>query len=354
MKRNTILLLLVLLASCGGGDATPDVPFQPLDFQQGGDVLGDASADGLDAKVPPDGDAPEAPDQTQTGDLTAEDTTGDTQPGDTGPQDTYQDTPMDLLPVPEGFQVVFLDVGQGDAMLLRFPGGSTMLVDAGPDGAGKWVVAPYLAAAGIAHLDIMVATHAHSDHIGGLDEVIERVTVGRIWESGAEADTWDWYNFSEAADAADIKRQVVTRGYETELDDCAIKVLNAYEGWDNPNADSVVLRITCEGKSFLLTGDVTSGAMMDMMDKVNADLDTDVAKLAHHGSPDSFDGFPAEVSAAVAVCSVGEGNPYNHPDGDIVAEWEDTGAQVYRTDLRGTVLVTAHAGTLTVEFPDEE
>jgi beta-lactamase superfamily II metal-dependent hydrolase len=358
MKWNPILLLLVLLVSCGGGDAGQGDPLQPLDFQHWGDTLGDSGADGLDQKGTSDGDAPGAPDledlaSLDTGDATGTDTTGDALGTDTLP-DTLADTSIDLLPVPEGFQIIFLDVGQGDSILLRFPEGSTMLVDGGGDGAGKWVVAPYLAAAGIDHLDIMVATHAHSDHIGGLDELIERVTVGRIWETGAEAETWDWYNFSEAADAADIKRLVVTRGYKTTLDGCAIKVLNSYEGWDNPNADSIVLRVDCEGKSLLLTGDVTSGAMLDMMDFVNADLDTDVAKIAHHGSPDSFEEFPAEVSAAVAVCSVGEGNPYNHPDSEVVAEWEATGAQVYRTDLRGKVVVTVNDGALVVEFPDED
>ncbi len=253
----------------------------------------------------------------------------------------------DYVP-PDGLQLVFLDVGQGDAVLVRFPKGATMLVDGGKNDRGTEVILPAFEALNLVDLDYIVVSHADADHCGGLDEVVQGVAVEEVWENGIDKDTSAWWDFSDAVDAHGIPRVTVQRGDVREIDACRVEVLNSDQGWGDSNGDSIVLGIECEGVSVLLTGDAHAGTQEDLIDVYGSDLQADLVKLPHHGSSDRYDEFPSFVLPKVAVCSVGAGNSYGHPAPEVVAEWKAVGADFYRTDQVGTVTVDAKGGVLNV------
>jgi len=253
----------------------------------------------------------------------------------------------DYVP-PDGLQVIFLDVGQGDAVLVRFPKGATMLVDGGKNGRGTEKILPAFEKLALADLDYIVATHADADHCGGLDEVVEGVAVEEVWENGVGKNTAAWWDFSDAVDQHGIPRVTVQRGDVREIDTCRVEILNADEGWGDSNGDSIVLSIECEGVAVLLTGDAHAGTQADLIDVYGADLQADLVKLPHHGSPDHDSELPSFVLPKVAVCSVGTGNSYGHPDKDVVAEWKAVAPEFYRTDQSGTVTVDVRKGIPTV------
>jgi beta-lactamase superfamily II metal-dependent hydrolase len=256
--------------------------------------------------------------------------------------------PVEYEP-PDGFEVIFFDVGQGDAILLRFPQGATMLVDGGDNSAGYSVVLPAFKKLNLTDLDYLVVTHADADHCGGLDDVVFAVDVGEVWENGSTKDTWAWWDFSDAVDEKGIPRKVVHRGEVRDIDGCTVTVLNADQGWGDPNWDSIVLAVACEGTKVLLTADAPAGPQADLIKEYGADLKADVVKIPHHGSADRDSMFPSSILPGVAVCSVGAGNPFGHPDPDVVAEWEAVGADFYRTDLSGTITVRGKDGEVKVE-----
>jgi len=270
----------------------------------------------------------------------------DGEPGTTSWPDGNDD---DVYQPPDELKITFYDVGQGDAALLRFPGGSTMLVDGGPNGAGAAAIVPNLRELGLDYLDIMVVTHPDADHCGGLDEVLAAVAIGELWENGETKDTTAWDAFSDAVDASGAPRCTVSRGDEHTIDGCRILVLNADEGWSDVNANSVVLSIDCAGITLLLTGDITAEAQDDLIAVYDDDLAADAVKVPHHGSANRAATFPGYVKPEVAVVSCGADNPYGHPDAATVAEWEAAGATTYRTDRDGPVVVTAREGSISVE-----
>ncbi len=259
------------------------------------------------------------------------------------------DLPHGEYEPPDGFEIVFIDVGQGDAVLARFPNGSTMLVDGGGKSAGKYAVLPYFEQIGLTHLDYIVVTHPDADHCGGLKDVVLGVYVGELWENGQTNDTLAWWDFSDAVDFRGVHRQTVHRGDETQIDGCSVEVLNADQGWGDTNGNSIVLSVDCEGVTVLLTGDAHAGTQEYLVQEYGADLESDVLKVPHHGSSDRFSEFPSHVQPWTAICSVGAGNSYGHPDSGVVEEWEAAGANFVRTDEAGTVTITAKAGELEIE-----
>lgn len=232
-----------------------------------------------------------------------------------------------------------IDVGQGDAILIRFRG-KAMLVDAGEIGKGETVVA-YLEENDVEELDVVVATHAHSDHIGGMKEVLSAFPVGRFVDSGQPHTTRTYENLLIQIDDLGIPYAVAERGGTLDLDpDLRVEILNpAREPAGDLNEDSVVLKITYGRISFLLTGDAGFPAE-ESMRAAGLGLDADVLKVGHHGTRyASSDEFLAAVSPAVSIISVGEGNDYGHPHDEAMGRLQAAGSQIYRTDEAGTVVV---------------
>lgn len=244
--------------------------------------------------------------------------------------------------------VHFIDVGQGDSILIEFRD-KTMLIDAGERNMGERVVA-YLDERGIERLDVVVATHAHSDHIGGLARVISAYPVGQFVDAAQPHPTATYENLLALVEDKGIPYTAAERGQTIALDpDLEILILNpGTEPLGEVNQDSVVLKVTYGEISYLFTGDAERPAEKSMME-AGLDLDADVLKVGHHASRyGSSAEFLSAVSPAISVIQVGAGNDYGHPHEEAVARIESTGSRLYRTDLDGTVIVATDGTALTV------
>ena len=241
---------------------------------------------------------------------------------------------------PASLEVRFLDVGQGDAALVRTPDGATILVDAGPD---EQEVATRLAALGIGRLDLVVASHAHQDHVEGLPAVFARHPVGLLFDPGCPADSPSHLRMLEAAGYEGVPVHHPRGGERLRLGALLIEVLGPDAcAVDSPNDDSIVLRLTYGIHTVLFVGDAEVPAQLDLLDDGDP-VQATVLKVPHHGSATSDPSFFEAVGASVAVVSVGE-NDYGHPVPETLEALRASGARVIRTDLAGEVTVTFGAG----------
>jgi competence protein ComEC len=244
-----------------------------------------------------------------------------------------------------GFEIVSLDVGQGDATLVRLPGGQSLLVDAGGLArsrldVGDRVVAPALRSLGLLRLDLLAITHADRDHVGGAASVLEQMRPRAVWLGRMPAGDRDVEAVERAAASLGIPVVLPRRGVRLELGGCRLEVLNPGVGVAGPaaNDDSLVLRVTCGERSALLTGDLES-PLEGVLLREGRPLSADLLKVGHHGSRGSTSApFLAAVAPAVAVISVGAVNPWGHPHGEVIERLTAAGATVYRTDRDGAVL----------------
>lgn len=268
--------------------------------------------------------------------------------------------------------VDFLDVGQGDAVLVTMPDGTSLLVDGGgrpathnanagdsvedetfePDvqSVGEGVVSQYLWSRGIDHVDYLLATHADADHIDGLGDVAKNFHVRSAFVARRPMDDPEFVRFAEIAKAMGIPLQIVTKGAVLEFGRVRAEVL-APEASENPNApsannDSLVLRIKYGDRVFLLTGDMEKESESQVLTS-NERLDCDVVKVAHHGSnTSSTPEFVAGTHARFAVISVGLRSPFGHPVPAIVDRWKASGAQTLTTGENGTISFTTDGSDL--------
>ena len=244
--------------------------------------------------------------------------------------------------------VHFIDVGQGDSVLLLFRD-KTMLIDAGERGMEERVIA-YLEEHNVERLDVVVATHAHSDHIGGLADVVSAFPVGRFVDAGQAHSTATYENLLALVEERGIPYTVAERGQTIALDPgLDVRVLNpAAQPLGDINEDSVVLKVTYGDISYLFMGDAGKPAEESMV-KAGLDLDADVLKVGHHASRYASSAeFLAAVSPAISVIFVGEGNDYGHPHEEALERLEAAGSRVYRTDRDGTVIVATDGQALAV------
>ncbi len=248
----------------------------------------------------------------------------------------------------ENLIVHFLDVGQGDSILVQFAN-KNILIDSGEADMGDRV-ASYLRDRGISSLDLVVATHPHSDHIGGLGTILKAFPVKQFLDSGQVHSSQTYENLLMLIDKKNIPYKVAERGQKINLDPrLKIEVLNPPEKtFDGINDNSVVLKVTYDQVSFLLMGDAEKEAENSLLSS-NYNLDSDVLKAAHHGSRSSTSSaFLKAVSPEVSVIEVGKGNDYGHPSSTTLKALKNTGSAIYRTDLNGNVIITTDGTSYSV------
>ena len=254
-------------------------------------------------------------------------------------------------------EIVAIDVGQGDAIAVRTPGGRWLLVDAGPRfddaDAGLTRVVPYLRARGVRRLEAVILTHPDEDHAGGLASVLDAVPVSVVLGPGfAAGQGGHMAGLREAKDAGTPWRRTAA-GDAWTIDGVSFHVLGpdpaANEARPSaPNDWSVVLRVSYGAFDALLMGDADARVEQRLLDQHQGQAK--LLKAGHHGSRTSTsEPFLRAVRPDYALISAGKRNRYGHPDPIVLARLERAGVQVFRTDLHGTVSVTARPdGSATV------
>ncbi len=233
-------------------------------------------------------------------------------------------------------RVNYIDVGQGDSIFIQLPNKETMLIDAGEAYEVDNVI-NYLNNLGITKIDYAVGTHPHTDHIGGLEEVINTFDIGSIYMPRASSTSKTYEDLLTTISNKGLKIKTAKSGVVV-LDDDNLKLEFIAPNSDNYselNNYSAVLKLTYLDNTFLFMGDAETLSE----NEVTCNVDADVIKVGHHGS-DSSSGieFVKKVSPEYAIIMVGEGNSYNHPYQSIIDRYESVGAKVLRTDLDGNIV----------------
>ena len=233
-------------------------------------------------------------------------------------------------------RVNYIDVGQGDSIFIQLPNKETMLIDAGEAYEVDNVI-NYLNNLGITKIDYAVGTHPHTDHIGGLEEVINTFDIGSIYMPRASSTSKTYEDLLTTISNKGLKVKTAKSGVVV-LDDDNLKlefIAPNSDSYSELNNYSAVLKLTYLDNTFLFMGDAETLSE----DEITCDVDADVIKVGHHGS-DSSSGieFVKKVSPKYAIIMVGEGNSYNHPYQSIIDRYESVGAKVLRTDLDGNIV----------------
>lgn len=245
--------------------------------------------------------------------------------------------------------VRFVDVGQGDATILEFPDGKTMLIDT-PTGKSE-VVESTLRTDGRSTIDWLVATHPDADHIGGLDGIISSMDIGSIWAPEANSPTQTYTRFLTSVSNKGMGIEPAYAGRQIATgENYSIDILWPQQGasYSEDNAYSVVIKVTYGQNTFLFTGDAPVEAQNSCVDG-----HVDVLKVSHHGSASGMSGtLAAKLTPAIAVLSYGE-NSYGHPTQVVLDALSSVGAQVYGTYVQGTVTVVSNGKDVTASTVTE-
>ena len=246
--------------------------------------------------------------------------------------------------------MTFLDVGQGDGVLIEGPEGYRILVDGGPSGEAITAALGRQLPFYDRRLDLVALTHPQQDHIGGLPAVLEEYSVRRVLSGPVEGETAAYRAWNEAIDRRDIPEVSARRGQTIDLGaGAALAVLSAGDltSAGSINDASVVLRLTMDDLSFLLTGDITEAGETALI-RTGSDLDSSVLKIAHHGSRTSTSSaFVHRTTPFVDVISVGGENPYGHPAAGVLDRL--SGDLILRTDEHGDITLSTDGHHLWVK-----
>ncbi|MBI4092302.1 MAG: MBL fold metallo-hydrolase [Candidatus Kerfeldbacteria bacterium] len=258
-------------------------------------------------------------------------------------------------PVPEsghGLRVIALDVGQGDAILIRTPNGEDVLIDGGPDSRVVERLSANLPASDRT-IELVVSTHADLDHVGGLADVAGHYRIDRVLETGVRSGSGADRRWVEAMKQQKTEVTTVRAGTTFVIDGTRFDVL-----WPQTEADlevkkrnntSVVLELTYGSTSFLFTGDIES-EVEERLVASGTLPDVDVLKVPHHGSiSSSSQEFIEAVKPEYAVISVGKNNKFGHPHPVVVRRLEQRGVKIWRTDEDGDVVISSDGKSITFD-----
>ena len=235
-------------------------------------------------------------------------------------------------------RVHFIDVGQADSAFIELGNGQTMLIDAGRSGGD---VVDYIRNLQYETIDYVVASHPHDDHIGGMATVLNSFNIGKMYMPKQAHTISAFTNMLDVIENKGIDLYTAKAGTNIlSSGNINIDVLAPFsESNSNLNNVSAVVRITYGKTVMLFTGDAEQIIENQLL---NSGIDADVLKVGHHGAGSaSSSSFIKAVSPDIAVISVGEGNSYGHPHADTLAILNEVGANIYRTDEQGTIVVTA-------------
>jgi competence protein ComEC len=249
---------------------------------------------------------------------------------------------------PDRLEIYAIDVGQGDALVIRTPGAHWILVDAGPRSqdfdAGRARVVPFLLLHGARRIDVLILTHPHADHIGGARAVLDALPVGLIIDPAVPYGGPMYLDLIRTAAALHERWLASATGRELRVDDVVLTFLNrgdeSLDGPDDANEFSVVFRLAYHGFGALFLGDAPADVERRVVAREGAGMRSQLLKVAHHGSAgSSSEELLAAVAPEVALVSVGRRNRYGHPAPVTIAHLLSEHVRVLRTDERGTITV---------------
>ncbi|MBD5521164.1 MAG: MBL fold metallo-hydrolase [Lachnospiraceae bacterium] len=264
----------------------------------------------------------------------------------------YQAPSTALAADPDKMEVHFIDVGQGDATLIKC-GEHAMLIDAGDDSKGT-AVQNYLKKQNVDKLDYLVLTHPDADHIGGAPTIITKFEIKKVFVSNYEKDNKSYQKLIQALDDKDVNYLTPRVGWRYYLGTALITILAPNKEYNNPNDASVSLVIKNGDNKFIFSGDAGEDAEKDILDN-DIDISADVYHVAHHGSKTSTSkDFLKAINPDYAVISCAEGNSYGHPHAETLNTLRTNGVKVYRTDEAGSIIATADGKNITFSVPASE
>jgi competence protein ComEC len=247
-------------------------------------------------------------------------------------------------------EISYLDVGQGDAAYIRV-NDFDILIDAGPKSDSDKLM-KQLEEENIDDFEIVIATHPHEDHIGGMTKVFERYDVESFYMPKATNTTKTFENMMKAVSNEGLKANVIKEGTSFELGEGArIDVYSPmHESYDDFNDYSPIMKLTYGNKSFIFTGDAEKVVEEEVVAKYANELKADVIKFGHHGSStSSTKEFIEAISPKYGIISCGVDNSYGHPHKETLKIIDEMGIEAYRTDKQGQIIITSDGDNIEIK-----
>lgn len=256
-------------------------------------------------------------------------------------QNDYINTNNDLL------KVHYLDVGQGDSIFIELPNNETMLIDAAESYQSENII-NYLKNLNYQKIDYVIGTHPHTDHIGGLKDIINTFEIGKIYMPKVVSTTKTYENLLMTIKDKNLKINTAKAGTSIiDIDTLKINILAPNNStYTELNNYSVVTKITYGTTKFLFMGDAEKLSENEIKEDVTAD----VIKIGHHGSNTSSSiDFIKKVNAKYGIISVGLNNKYNLPKEETITNWENSGTKIYLTSINGTITAISDGTNIKIE-----
>lgn len=242
-------------------------------------------------------------------------------------------------------KIYFVDVGQADCILIN-NNQEFLLIDAGNNDDGEKLV-EFFHELGVNSFKYVIGTHAHEDHIGGMDNIINNFSIEHFFMPDVIATTKTYEDVLDALSNKNIKYETPVEDFTFSLADMKFRVIYVGKDCEDLNDTSIVLKGTYGDTSYLFTGDATNRVEKEILNK---DIKSDVLKVAHHGSQFSTHAqFLKKVNPKFAVIQVGKNNSYSHPKDVTIKKLERVGAKIYRTDNDGTIILNSDGKNITFE-----
>lgn len=255
----------------------------------------------------------------------------------------------------QDLEVIYFDVGQGDSIFIKTPSHHKILIDGGPDSS-------VLAKVGQAlpfydhTIDVMILTHAHSDHVAGLVDVLKRYEVGLILYTDVDHASPDFIEWRDLIDKKDIDMKIAIAGQEYKFGEVSLEILYPFEyvgdqEFKDLNDSSIIARLEYQDTSFLFTGDASASVEEELLSFYKEEeLASDVLKVGHHGSKysSSLD-FLQAADPTKAAIQVGEGNKFDHPHRLILKRLQGLGIEIFRNDEAGDIRMVSDGKEVRIE-----
>lgn len=259
--------------------------------------------------------------------------------------ETVESTKKNNIILDKDFMVLFIDVGQADSILIKSQD-EYMLIDAGNNADGPKLV-NFFNELSIKEFKYVVGTHAHEDHIGGMDNIIKNFKVKNFYMPNATTTTQTFLEILEQLEKKKIAFKTPNIGTKLKLGESNIEIIYVGENEEDLNDTSIIIKVTYKNTSFLFTGDTTSNVEKEILDK---EIESDVLKVAHHGSKySSSASFLNKVKPKYAIISCGKNNDYGHPHDVILKKLKKLKTNIYRTDKLGTIIVISDGKNITIK-----